>query len=59
MKSKNKNDVLITKCEKHLVEISEKDASALSGGLFAWGGNIFADRQPTGYLPDGTPYYSS
>ena len=59
MKTKSKNDILITKCESYLVEISEKDASAISGGLFPWGGNLFAYRQPTGYLPDGRAYYSS
>lgn len=57
MKSKNTNNVLTTKCEKCLTELSEKDASAISGGLFAWGGDIFAGRRIIGYSPSGTPYY--
>ena len=57
MKSKSKNDVLITKCEKSLSELSQKDASAINGGLFPWGGDFTRDRRICGYSSSGTPYY--
>ena len=56
MKSK-KNKFLITKCENSLVELSQKDASAISGGLFPWGGNVLSGRRICGYSSSGTPYF--